>query len=366
MKVLHLSPTYFDQGSFLGGGERYAYELARAEAHRGGDEVVFLSFAARRARQVDGALRVELLRRRPVARGRPLATWPLAPGLLAGIYWADVVHCHQVRTFVTDVALLVGGFLGRKVFLTDLGGGHRHALSYYAPLVRRASGLLALSEYSAELWRHAPPRERPPRIEVVYGGVDPDRFVPGGTRRPGAVLFVGRLLPHKGLDYLIDAIEPPWSLDVVGEPYDPQYAATLRARAAGRPIRFHGGVSDDRLVRFYQSAMVTVVPSVYRASDGRATMVPELLGLVALESMACGTPVIATAVGSLPEIVRDGETGVIVPPNDAAAIRAALRELCGRPERVDAMGRAGREHVITRFTWAATAARCRAAYLVGP
>lgn len=363
MRILHVSPTYFHRSSFLGGGERYAYELARAAARSGGDEVVFLSFAERRARGRDGALQVELLRRRPIGRGQPLATAPLAPAFFAWIRWAEVVHCHQVRTFVTDVAVLVGRLLGRKVFVTDLGGGHRYALSAYLPLLPRATGLLLLSAYSARLWARAPTWQRPRALHVVYGGVDPDRFTPGGPRRPGSVLFVGRLLPHKGLEYLIEAIGPPYQLDIVGQPYDPQYAAALRARAQGRPIRFHADVSDGALVDFYRSAMATVVPSVYRTSNGLATVAPELLGLVALESMACGTPVVATAVGSLPEIVRHGDTGFVVPPNDPAAIRAALDKLARDPERVEIMGRRGREQVLARFTWVATAARCRAAYV---
>ncbi len=362
MRILHVSPTYFDENSVLGGGERYAYELARAAAET--DEVVLVSFADRPAAWRDGPLRVELLRRRPWGRGRPLGTNPCTPRFFAWLRWADVVHCHQVRTFPTDVAILVGRRLKRKVFVTDLGGGHRFALSYHLPILARATGLLALSEYSRELWRQASPSERPPRIAVVYGGVDVRRFAPAAHARSGATLFVGRLMPHKGVEYLIEAIEPPHRLDIVGQPYDATYAAELARRAEGRPVTFHQRVvRDEELVAFYQRALATVVPSVYRSGDGRSTAVPELLGLVALESMACGTPVIATAVGALPEIVRDGETGFIVPPNDPAAIRDRLDLLRRDPARADEMGRQGRAWVLERFTWTATAARCRAAYL---
>jgi starch synthase len=78
--------------------------------------------------------------------------------------------------------------------------------------------------------------------------------------------------------------------------------------------------------------------------------------------MACGTPVIVSDAGSLPELVTDGETGFVVPPNDPAAIRAAVQVLRRDPARREEMGRQARASVLARFTWQATARRCREAY----
>ena len=358
MKLLHVSPTWFGRDSVVGGGERYALELARACASRA--ETTFLSFAREASEQTDGALRVRFLRREPRGAG-DLAGSPFAPGLYAEIARADVVHCHQADTNTTNAAIVAGRLLGRKVFVTDLGGGHANAPSLRLPILPRATGMLLLSEYSHRQWMAAPRFRRPRRAAVVYGGVS-NRFAPSGSPDRTQVLFVGRLVRHKGIEHAIAALEPDMRMVVAGVPYDAPYAAMLRDAAIGRRVEFREGVDDPALPALYGGSLATVVPSVYRLWGGGETAVPELLGLVALESMACGTPVIVSNVGSLPELVEDGVTGFVVPPNDSAAIRAALRALMADPAKRDEMGRRAREAVRARFTWEATAARCFEAY----
>ncbi len=363
MKVLHVSPTYFGDGSVVGGAERYVLELARAMARR--TSVTLLSFAERPSRRREGGLEIVHLARAAALRGHPLSENPLAPALYRWLRWADVVHCHQVRTLTTDAALIAGRLLGRRVFLTDLGGGHKYALSHYVPLLRRADGLLLLSEYSRARWSEAEPGSRPRRMVVVSGGVDPERFLPGPGPRSRSALFVGRLLPHKGVDCLIDALDDGLALDVVGRPYHRAYFELLVSKSRDRRVTFHTAVDDGELVRRYQGALVTVMPSVSVDCYGRHTPIAELLGLAALESMACGTPSIVSRVAALPEIVEDGVTGFIVPPNDPAAIRERVRQIAADPRLASAMGRRGREAVLARFTWDAVAGRCLDAYQAG-
>ena len=358
MKVLHISPTWFGDGSVVGGAERYALELARACAAV--TPTTLLSFAARPSTHHDEALRVRLIGQLPF-RHAPLAGNPLHPALYAEIRRADVVHCHQVDTFATNAAVLAGAMLGKRVFVSDLGGGHMYAPSLKLPVLSRAQGLLLLSAYSKALWDQAPAWRRPARIDVIYGGVDLARFRPGAAHVENQVLFVGRVMRHKGVEHAIAAVRPPMRLIVAGRPYDPEYGAMLRA-AAGQGVEFRERVADDELPMLYGQSVATVVPSVYRAWGGGETPVPELLGLVALESMACGTPPIVTAVASLPELVEDGVTGFVVPPNDPRAIAEAIDVLVRDPARRAEMGRRGRASVDARFTWAATAARCLGAY----
>jgi glycosyltransferase involved in cell wall biosynthesis len=359
MRILHVSPTYFGDDSVVGGGERYAYELARAMSRR--HDVLLLSFAPAPRSARDGGLRVEYLRRRQVAGG--LDASALSPGFLRWVRWADVVHCHQVHTLSTNAALILGRLLGKPTFVTDLGGGERYALSYHLPILRWPRAFLLISEYSRRLALEAPAWSRPDRLEVVYGGVDEERFSPGTDGPGAAALFVGRLLSHKGIDILIEAVDGTFTLDVVGPTPDPRYSADLKERSLGKAVRFHGTVGDAELVERYRGALVTVLPSVYEDCYGRRTRIPELLGLAALESLACGTPAIVTDVASLPEIVRDGITGFVVPPNDAKAIRERIHYLAAHPERAREMGQRGREDVLARFTWDAVAARCEAAYV---
>jgi glycosyltransferase involved in cell wall biosynthesis len=95
---------------------------------------------------------------------------------------------------------------------------------------------------------------------------------------------------------------------------------------------------------------------------GSETRVPELLGQTLLEGMACGAPGICTDVASLPEVVEHGGTGLVVPPNDPAALRAAICWLSRHPEPAQAMGERGRRRVLERFNWDTVVRRCLQAY----
>ena len=136
----------------------------------------------------------------------------------------------------------------------------------------------------------------------------------------------------------------------------------MAALAQGKPVTFLHGLDDDALVREYRRAMCVVLPSVYRTDDGQETRVPELLGQTLLEGMACGAPAICTDVASMPEIVEHERTGLIVPPNDPAALGARLAWLRAHPDRAAAMGRAGRQRVLDRFTWDGVVSRCLDVY----
>lgn len=360
MKVLHIAPTCFADGSSIGGAERYTLELARATAVE--VETALLSFSDRGETLHDGPLRIELLRRSRIPGVSGLATNPWSLRFARLVRWADIVHCHQAHTLSTDLGILLGRAFGRRVFVTDLGGGHRRALSHLLPILRQAHGLLLISEYSRALWRQSPEHDRPSSVDVIWGGVDTARFTPGTGSRTDETLFVGRLLPHKGVNYLVDAMPADAPLRLVGPSHDARFLSLLRSRAVGKRVVFEPAASDDALATRYRQALVTVLPSVYQAIDGTHSRQPELLGLVVLESMACGTPVIVTRVASLPELVDDGVTGFVVPPNDASAIRERIEFLRANPERAAGMGRRAREAAVGRFTWPEVAHRCLQAY----
>jgi glycosyltransferase involved in cell wall biosynthesis len=110
-------------------------------------------------------------------------------------------------------------------------------------------------------------------------------------------------------------------------------------------VRCVTGISDEELARNYGHAQVAVVPSLY-----------EGFSLPAIEAMACGVPVVATTGGALPEVVgTDGETGLLVPPNDPGALAGAIGRLLDDPALRTRLGEAGRERVLGRFTWEVTA-----------
>jgi len=220
-----------------------------------------------------------------------------------------------------------------------------------------------VSEYSArELG------SPPSRTDVIYGGVDCARYRPDPQSSRRGVLFVGRLTPHKGIDRLIRALPEQAELTIVGtgghDPNSPErgYPDLLRRLAAGRPVRFLQAVPDDELRELYRQAAVVAMPSVELTCYGRNVPVAELLGLVALEAMASGTPVVCSRIGGLPEIVEDAVTGVLVEPGDIDGLHAALDELVRDKALATRLGSNARERAVERFTWDACAARCLAAY----
>jgi glycosyltransferase involved in cell wall biosynthesis len=198
------------------------------------------------------------------------------------------------------------------------------------------------------------------RIAVIPGGVDLGRFSVTGPvhlatarlRRPDArvVLFCGRLSPLKGCEQLVDAAgELDAEVVVLGD--GPERVALARRAAGNRRVHFVGYVREPLLQQFYRRADVQVVPSV----------ADEAFGLVCVEAMASGTPVVATAVGGIPEIVVDGECGLLVEPGSAAAIAGAVNHLLDRPALRRRLGERGRRLVEERFTWDVIAGRVAAA-----
>jgi D-inositol-3-phosphate glycosyltransferase len=209
------------------------------------------------------------------------------------------------------------------------------------------------------------------RVSVIPCGVNLDRFQPRdraaaraalGLPAPDGgqvVLFVGRLEPLKGVELLIDAVaeledSAPLLLIVGGDDRAAVYQAALRARAAAAGIeartRFVGAVAQELLPDYYSAADVCVVPSYY-----------ESFGLVALEAMACGVPVVASRVGGLVGTVRDGETGFLIPWRCPQPFADKIDLLLSNEELRRSLGAAAREQA-QRFRWSEVAAQLAALY----
>ena len=356
MRVIHVVPTPFGAGGLLGGGERYPLELARALA--GHIDCELLTFGRHAgAWREPGGLRIRVLRRFGLLHGHP--AHPVAPQLAWSLRGADVIHTHHLRSAPSRVASLAAAAAGQHRVTTDhgLGGG-----GWWGLLPSLFELFLTVSRFSADTLAAPPERTR-----VIHGGADPVRFRPGNDRREG-VLYLGRITPHKGLDRLVRALPPGAALTVAGStghdprPPDRDYPRLLRALADGADVRFTGPLAEADLPGMYRRAAVFVLPTVERTCYGRPVAVTELLGLAVLEAMASATPVVASRTGGVPEIVRDGETGFLVPPGDVGALRDRIEELLRDPALARRLGRQAREVVLDRFTWERTAERCLAAY----
>jgi glycosyltransferase involved in cell wall biosynthesis len=253
----------------------------------------------------------------------------LVPAMLAGFRRAarraardaDLVHAHWLG------AGLVAATLGRpfvlQVWGTDLELARR-APRLARPVLRRAALVIAASTALAEQARALGARE----VRVIPSGVDLPLHV-GEEADPPEVLYAGRLSSEKGVLDLVEAVGGRWTLVVAGD-------GPLRDRVPGAL----GWVAHDELQRLYARAAVVACPS---RREG--------FGVACLEAMAHGRSVVATAVGGLRDLVVDGETGVLVPPGDVSALRAALERLLADRDLRRRLGVAGRERAAERFSW---------------
>ncbi len=207
-----------------------------------------------------------------------------------------------------------------------------------------------------------------PPVSIVPPGYSPLPAPPSGApsfaSRVGVkgpfVLFVGRLASNKGLLTLVDAFaslrraHPDAELVLVGE--DGGMAPAVRGRAAslglGNSVHVVGHVPDEReLAAAYREARFLALPSDYEA-----------FGLVLLEALAQGTPVIASRVGGIPEFVPDEKAGLLVPPGVPAELARAMERLWSDRELATRLARYGRDEVVPQYTWDALADRLDAVY----
>jgi glycosyltransferase involved in cell wall biosynthesis len=353
-RVLHVVPALFGDSGIVGGAERYAFELARHMAERTPTQLVTFG-EDDRVEQVDG-LMVRVLGGAHRVRGQ--ATNPFSRRLLPLLRDAEVIHCHQTHVVASSVAAATARLTSRRVFTTELGGGGWD-VSAYVSTDRWFHGHLHISEYS----RHVSGHDGRPWAHVISGGVDVARFSPdSAVPRRDTVVFVGRLLPHKGLDDLIEAAADDLPVEIIGRPYDTAYCDRLRQAARGKQIAFRTDCDDEAIVNAYRRALCVVLPSVYRTRDGVETRIPELLGQTLLEGMACGAPGVCTRVASLPEVVEDGVSGFVVAPGNPKALRERLLWLRNRPADAAAMGVRARARVMERFQWCDVVERCLSIY----
>jgi starch synthase len=308
--------------------------------------------------------------------------------MAAAVAGADVVHTH---TWYANLGGHIAKLLhGRPHVVTahsleprrpwkaeQLGGGY--AISSWAERVayHAADAIIAVSFGMRHDILDAYPSVDPDRVHVVHNGIDNALYRPDhrtdvlarlgvDPARP-YLLFVGRITRQKGVGHLIAAaheVDPAAQIVLcAGAPDTPQLGQETAA-AVARLQALRDGVlwieemlSREDVVQLLTHATVFVCPSVY-----------EPLGIVNLEAMACGTPVVASAVGGIPEVVEDGVTGLLVPYERSHpealehGLAARVNELLGDPERAGRMGEAGRKRAVEEFGWDAVARSTLAVY----
>ncbi len=213
----------------------------------------------------------------------------------------------------------------------------------------RMDRVVTVSESAAEETRKVfrVPRDK---LRVVYNGIDTEMFrdLDGNHKERGRLVVVANTQDRKkGIIYLLRALkllreDMDVKLTIVdrGAP-DNEYTPVLVERLGlDDSVEFTGKVSVEEVVGFYRKAEVAVVPSLY-----------EGFCLPAAEAMSCGLPVVATMAGALPEVVEDGESGILVPPRDHSALAGAIKRLLSDESLRQTMGEKGKERVQKHFTW---------------
>jgi alpha-maltose-1-phosphate synthase len=302
--------------------------------------------------------------------------------MTAAIAAADLVHSH---TWYANLAGHLGSLLyGIPHVITahsleplrpwkaeQLGGGY--ALSSWCERVsvEAAAAVIAVSRGMRSDILASYPAVPADRVRIIRNGIDTRQYAPDRATDvlerygidPGrtSVVFVGRVTRQKGLPVLLRAaqrLDPAAQLVLcAGQADTPELESEvaglvqlLQATRSG-VIWLSGMLAKPEVIQILSHATVFVCPSLY-----------EPLGIVNLEAMACGTAVVASRVGGIPEVVADGETGLLVQPDDPAALAGAINVLVRDPARAGAMGQLGRQRAAADFSWAAIAAQTAELY----
>jgi glycosyltransferase involved in cell wall biosynthesis len=323
MKIVHITPTYFDESSIIGGGERYPTELAISMSKI--VDTTLISFSSNRQSYQQKQLKIQVYPVRYLLQDSKLNSFH--PAVLSSILQADVIHLHHLNAPMSAIAARLATWTGKRVFVTDYGGGSGlgYKLNQWFKSLDCYHQAIAYSQFGIEQL----PYEIRSKSVLIKGGIDTDKFYPDLDQpKENIILYVGRILPHKGINYLIDAFKlldrSDYKLKIVGRVYDDRYYQDLQQMSAGLAVEFIHDAGDKQLIQEYQRAKVTVLPSVHTTLYGDYTPVPELMGFTLLESQACGTPAICTDAGAMHEFVDEGKTGYVVAQNSGEAILAAL------------------------------------------
>lgn len=309
---------------------------------------------------------------------------------------ADVVHLHTWYShfggilaklnYGIPMALTVHSLEPLRPWKREqLGGGYDFTLWLEKTAVEMADAVIAVSHGTKEdILRLFDLEEE--KVPVIYNGIDPDEYKPtydpNILRKHGVdpdkpfVLFVGRITRQKGIIHLVNAIRhlDPGTQVVLcaGAPDTPGIAAEMEASIEAVRAGYDGSIvwiqemiSAQEKIVLYSHARVFCCPSIY-----------EPFGIINLEAMACETPVVASKVGGMKEIILPGETGTLVPLEQqtespfeatdpsafAVDLASAINELMHDPARCESMGKAGRERVLEKFSWTEIARETHALY----
>jgi len=269
----------------------------------------------------------------------------------------DIIHFHEV-----DFSFPFFSFLVKKPKVLHLHGIHidffkryhlsriifKHVADYYITITRQMEKDLAKLGITTN------------RIIYLPNSIDVNSFHPKGEKEDNLLLYLGRIVPVKGLHVLLESlryVKQSTCLMIAGPIGDFEYYQHIteqieRENRKGRhKVTYLGTIPQQELIRIYQKASIFILPSFWEAFP-----------VTILEALSCETPVITTPVGGNPEVIRNFENGILVPVNDTSKLAEAINYLLDDKDRRLEMGRKGREWVIKNFSVEVIARRLRRIY----
>jgi len=269
----------------------------------------------------------------------------------------DIIHFHEV-----DFSFPFFSFLVKKPKVLHLHGIHidffkryhlsriifKHVADYYITITRQMEKDLTKLGITTN------------RIIYLPNSIDVNSFHPKGEKEDNLLLYLGRIVPVKGLHVLLESlryVKQSTCLVIAGPIGDFKYYQYIteqieRENRKGRhKVTYLGTVPQQELIRIYQKASIFILPSFWEAFP-----------VTILEALSCETPVITTPVGGNPEVIRNFENGILVPVNDTSKLAEAVNYLLDDKDRRLEMGRKGREWVIKNFSAEVIARRLRRIY----
>jgi glycosyltransferase involved in cell wall biosynthesis len=350
MKILHVYKDYFP---VLGGIENHVRMVAEEQARRGHDVTVLVTSPGMRG-EVSESNGVHLIK---AGRLATVASAPISISLFGWLHRlpCDITHLHFPYP-IGEMAYLTAG-RSRHMVITYHSDIVRQKglLRFYAPLLRRVLQRAGRIMPTNQRYIETSPYLRPlaGKCTVVSLGIALDRFAEADTatvadlrQRHGQplLIFVGRLRYYKGLEYLIQAMPRVQArLLVIGSgPMEKPWRALTAELHLKDKVSFLGDISDADLPAYYHASTVFVLPSSQRS---------EAYGVSMLEGMACGLPAISTELGTGTSYVnQDGETGLVVPPADPAALAQAINRLLADHSLCQQYGQAARQRARALFS----------------
>jgi rhamnosyl/mannosyltransferase len=364
MRILQLGKYYYP---YMGGIETHLKELCHALKRSHDVEVVVFNDRPELLRESAAGIDVT----RVPSLGR-FASTEISPALVSELSRReyDLVHLHTPNPMGMAAYLVARKPRAHQLVVTHHSDTVRQARlrKAFQPIFRkvmnRADAVVATSHRYLETSVELQPYKR--KTVIIPYGIDgasfdtPTRSEVQAIRQkygPRIVLAVGRLIYYKGFNVLLDAMtQIDGAAVIAGDgPLREELERETRQRALQDRVHWLGDVHNDDLRPFYAAADVFVLPSIARS---------EAFGIVQIEAMASGVPVVNTSLDSgVPEVSQDGITGLTVPPGDASALAKAINRLLSDPDLRGVLGRAGRKRALAEFSTVVMANRINELYL---